>query len=59
MNRNDIKAASDAGNSNWEVLHMVVASGVEFPDAVWKVSRALGLDDEERQQMEADYDDVC
>lgn len=59
MTNSEIQAASDAGNSNWEVLQMVVDSGVEFPDAVWKVSKALGLRDDERQQMETDYDECC
>lgn len=59
MNTKEIKAAKAAGNSNWEVLHMVVESGIEFPDAVWKVSRALRLDEEEREEMERDYDECC
>lgn len=59
MNTAEIKAARAAGNSNWEVLSMVVEAGYEFPDAVWKVSQALRLDTEEREQMERDYDECC
>lgn len=57
MNKREIKAASAAGNSNFEVLDMVVKSGVEYPDAVWAVSSALGLKPDEVDAMEADYDE--
>lgn len=57
MNASDIRASSQEGNSNWEVLHQVVESGVEFPDAVWAVTKALGLPKTEVEQMKADYDD--
>lgn len=59
MTAQQIRDLSNAGDSNWEVLSAVVLSGVEFPDAVWKVSQALRLDDEEREQMERDYDECC
>ena len=55
----EIKEARRAGYSAWEVLHMVVEGGREFPDAVFKVSQALGLDAEETEQMERDYDECC
>ncbi len=58
-NKREIKAMSLNGDSNWEILATVVNSGVEFPDAVWTVSSALGLDAEERKQMERDYDECC
>jgi methyl coenzyme M reductase subunit C len=59
MTTNDIKQASAAGNSNWEVLHMVVAAGREFPDASWAVTHALRLKPDEVEQMERDYDECC
>jgi hypothetical protein len=59
MNKQEIKEASAAGNSNWEVLHMVVAAGREFPDAVFAVSQALRMDAEEVAEMEANYDECC
>lgn len=59
MTNQQIRDLSNAGDSNWEILSAVVRSGVEFPDAVWKVSQALRLDDEEREQMERDYDECC
>ena len=59
MNTKQIKEAKAAGNSDWEILHMVIKSGVEYPDAVYRVSAALRMDEEERQQMEDDYDDLC
>lgn len=59
MTRNDIRASKQAGYSSWEILHMVVASGVEFPDASYRVSVALGLDAEDREQMERDYDECA
>lgn len=59
MTNQQIRDLSNAGDSNWEILSAVVCSGVEFHDAVWKVSQALRLDDEEREQMERDYDECC
>lgn len=59
MSPNEIRAASQEGNSNWEVLQMVVDTGVEYPDAVWKVTKALGLPKDEVAEMERDYDEVC
>lgn len=58
-NKREIRAMSQNGDSNWEILACVVNSGVEFPDAVWTVSSALGLDVEESKQMERDYDECC
>ena len=59
MNRAQIKAASAQGNSDWEVLQMVVSSGAEYPDAVFKVSQALGMDNEQREEMEERYDECA
>lgn len=59
MTSNEIREASKAGNSNWEVLQMVIDAGVEYPDAVWKVSQALRLPKDEAEQMERDYDEIA
>ncbi|CAB4158565.1 hypothetical protein UFOVP707_12 [uncultured Caudovirales phage] len=55
----DIRAMKSAGDSNWEILSAVVSAGVEFPDAVWKVSSALRLPPEEVDQMKLDYDEIA
>lgn len=52
----DIKAMSRNGDSSWEILHAVVDSGVEYPDAVWKVSKALRMRKDEVAEMEDSYD---
>jgi hypothetical protein len=59
MTPSQIRAASAAGNSDWEVLQMVIEAGREFPDAVFAVSQALRMDDEQRQAMERDYDECA
>ena len=43
-------------NSNWEILEYVTSEGIEYPDAVYLVTRALRLDDEEVSEMEDRYD---
>lgn len=53
----EIRAMRDGGDSAWEVLQAVIDTGVEFPDAVWKVSQALRLDREQVEQMKRDYDE--
>lgn len=59
MNAQDIRNARAAGNSTWEILHMVIATGREYPDAVFKVSQALRMDKEEVAEMERDYDEIA
>lgn len=44
-------------NSNWEVLEFVISEGVEYADAVYLVTRALKLDDDEVFEMEDRYND--
>jgi len=44
------------GFSNWEVLEYVTSEGVEYPDAVYLVTCALRLDDEQVFEMEDRYD---
>jgi hypothetical protein len=43
-------------NSNWEILEYVTSEGIEYADAVYLVTRALRLDDEEVAEMEDRYD---
>lgn len=59
MDKKLIKAAKAEGNSDFEVLQMVVDSGIEFPDAVYLVSSALRMTPDEVEQMERDYDECC
>lgn len=59
MNTSDIRKASANGDSDFEILAAVIAAGVEYPDAVWKVSQALRMDDEQRQEMEDKYSDYA
>jgi hypothetical protein len=44
-------------NSNWEILEYVTSEGVEYPDAVYLVTLALRLDDDEVAEMEEDESD--
>lgn len=59
MTNDEIRASRDNGNFPWEILHELVAAGVEYPDAVWKVSQALRMDAEEVEEMEDKYLDLC
>ncbi len=59
LNKNDIRTMSRNGESDWEILHVVVRSGMEFPDAEYCVSSALNMDDEQRRQMVCAYDECC
>ena len=43
-------------NSTWEILEYVTSQHIEYPDAVYLVTRALRLDDEEVAEMEDRYD---
>jgi len=59
MTHQDIKQSSAAGNSAWEILAQVIRAGVEYPDAVYRVSAALRMQPDERQCMEHDYNECC
>jgi hypothetical protein len=50
-------AMSRECHSTWEVLEFVISEGIEYPDAVYLVTRALRLDDEEVADMEDRYTD--
>ena len=51
----DIREMSGTGNSNWEILHAVIDSGYEYPDAVWKVTKVLRMKKDEVAEMEDGY----
>lgn len=51
----DCKAMARECYSTWEILDVVIFEGIEYPDAVYLVTRALGLDDEEVAEMEDRY----
>lgn len=55
MTKQTMKARQAAGDSPWEILADLVNQGTEYPDAVWKVSQALGMDAEEVAEMEDAY----
>lgn len=59
MTRAEIQSAYIGGYSKWEILHMAVRAGREFPDAVFAVSQALRMDAEEVEEMETAYDENC
>lgn len=52
----DIKDLAAAGNSDWEILAMMINRGAEYPDAVYKISAALRMDDAETDAMQDAYD---
>ena len=56
MTHADIKQSKAAGNSDWEILSQVIATGYDYADAVYRVSVALRMDTAERQCMEQDYE---
>lgn len=59
MTNDDIRQMRRECYSNSEILWAVVSAGFEYPDAVWKVSKALRMDAEEREEMERNYDECC
>lgn len=59
MTHSEIKAASKAGNSDFEVLQMVIDAGMEYPDAVFAVSQALRMDKQQREEMEEKHSDCA
>lgn len=56
MTSNEIKAAYKGGDSTWEILGKLTASGIEYPDAEWLVTKALGLKPDEVAEMRDGYD---
>lgn len=55
MNTTEIRALRAAGEPLHSILCAVIAAGLEFPDAVWRVTRALRLEPDEVQEMEDAY----
>jgi hypothetical protein len=56
MNTADIRTLRKNGSSDWEILSDLIAQGIEYPDAVWAVTKALNLDSEQVEEMEDRYD---
>jgi hypothetical protein len=59
ITRTDIRTMRRNGDSAWEILATVVASGIEFPDAEFLVSSTLNLDPDEHDEMIDGYDNNC
>jgi len=51
----DILAMDSEGMEPVDCLRFAVDAGIEYPDAVYLVTRTLKLDDDEVFEMEADY----
>lgn len=56
MTNAQARALRDQGKTPAEILRAAVADGYEYPDAVWRVSFALGLNPAKTEAMEAAYD---
>lgn len=54
-----IRERYNQGDSHWEILADLVDEGIEYPDAVWKMTSALRLDADEVAEMEQGYDENC
>jgi len=59
MKKIDIMQMANDGKSPSECLKAATAAGVEYPDAVWLVTDALKLTDDEVYEMESDYMEQC
>ena len=59
MTKQGIRDAYQAGNSDWEILEWLIQDGLEFPDAVYRVSSTLRLDEEGTAQMVDGYENNC
>ena len=59
MTHNEIRESRRAGNSDWEILAMLVNDGYDYADAVYRVAEALRMKADERARMERDYDEIC
>jgi hypothetical protein len=58
-NKQEMRNMYRNGDSAWEILACLTGNGIEFPEASYMVTSALGLDAEETEQMERDYDECC
>lgn len=55
MSKAEIRSKSNDGESPTDILRDAVASGLEYQDAVWRVTDALKLKRDEVQEMEENY----
>jgi hypothetical protein len=51
----DIRSMFNNGESPADCLRAAVASGMEYPDAEWRVINALNLDSESAEEMRQNY----
>mgnify|MGYP006266315529 CR=1 FL=1 len=51
----DILAMDSEGMQPVDCLYFAIDAGIEYPDAVYLVTRTLKLDDDAVFEMEADY----
>ena len=58
MKAKDVRRMHMNGEPPMDILIAVVQSGVEYPDALWLVTRVLGLDQEAVEELEADYEEL-
>jgi hypothetical protein len=56
MTSDEVKAIYRAKGTNVDTLRALIAQGIEYPDAVWKIGNALKLKPEERAEMTDAYD---
>lgn len=59
MTHAEIRQARSNGDSDWEILAMLVNDGYDYSDAVYRVAEALRMKSDERARMERDYDEIC
>lgn len=57
MSKSEIRSKWHDGEAAVDILRDAVASGLEYPDAVWRVTDALRLDNESVEEMEGHYMD--
>lgn len=57
MSTTRVRELRDEGKTHAAILRAAVDAGYEFPDAVWKVSYALGLNKQEVEDMQSNYDE--
>ena len=51
----DIRAMHQEGTDTWECLMYAIDNGLEYPDAVYLVTRALKLTRSEVEALEEEY----
>ena len=59
LTKHEIKQMYRDGESPVDILRAATQTGIEYPDAEWLVSSTLRLDEDEREEMRANYDEQC